>query len=131
MRTAKSSSASPSVAEAERFIAQAETRLLDLRIKANRASWEAENFITDDTETLTAERRAGAKSRYDRACESGEEIWQSAVAAGRRPQIKTLEIVGGYSRAARSGGTGGAFQNRGVARCRLRQGQMVPARKQR
>ena len=62
VRTAKSSSASPSVAEAERFIAQAETRLLDLRIKANRASWEAENFITDDTETLTANAEQALKA---------------------------------------------------------------------
>src|SRR5258708_15903082 len=44
----------PTVAEAERFIAQAETRLLDLWIKGGRASWVGENFITDDTEAISA-----------------------------------------------------------------------------
>ena len=45
----------PTVAEAERFIAQAEARLLDLWIKDGRASWVADNFITDDTEAMSAD----------------------------------------------------------------------------
>jgi len=45
----------PTVAEAQRFISQAESRLLDLWIKNNRASWVAENFITDDTEAISAD----------------------------------------------------------------------------
>ena len=45
----------PTVAEAERFISKAETRLLDLWIKSSRASWVSENFITDDTEQMSAD----------------------------------------------------------------------------
>ena len=50
------------MAEAERFISQAETRLLDLWIKSGRASWVAENFITDDTEAISADAEAAVKA---------------------------------------------------------------------
>jgi peptidyl-dipeptidase A len=42
------------VPDAQRFIAGAETRLEALGIEAQRAEWVAENFITQDTEALTA-----------------------------------------------------------------------------
>ncbi|MBV9574411.1 MAG: M2 family metallopeptidase [Acidobacteriales bacterium] len=45
----------PTVADAERFMAEAESRLSDLGVKANRAGWIQENFITDDTVALSAE----------------------------------------------------------------------------
>jgi len=51
----------PTVADAERFISQAEKELLDLWIENGRASWVAENFITDDTEAISAD--AGAAVR--------------------------------------------------------------------
>jgi peptidyl-dipeptidase A len=53
--TQKTASSAPTFAEAERFIAQAETRLLDLWIKSERASWVGQNFITDDTESIAAD----------------------------------------------------------------------------
>jgi peptidyl-dipeptidase A len=52
----------PTVAGAERFISQAETRLLALWIKGSRASWVAENFITDDTEAISADAEAAEKA---------------------------------------------------------------------
>ena len=45
----------PTVAEAERFVADAEKKLDQLGLDAGRAEWVAENFITLDTETLTAQ----------------------------------------------------------------------------
>ena len=51
---ALSSSGSPKD-EAEKFLADAEKRLLDLNIKAGRADWVKSTFITDDTELLAAE----------------------------------------------------------------------------
>ena len=45
----------PTVAEAEQFIKQAEVQLNDLAVKAQRAEWVQENFITDDTESLSAD----------------------------------------------------------------------------
>jgi peptidyl-dipeptidase A len=41
--------------EAEKFLADAEKRLLDLNIKAGRADWVKSTFITDDTEALAAD----------------------------------------------------------------------------
>jgi peptidyl-dipeptidase A len=60
--THKVADPAPTVAEAERFISQAETRLLDLWIKGGRASWVAENFITDDTEAISADAEAAEKA---------------------------------------------------------------------
>jgi peptidyl-dipeptidase A len=59
---AKTSSPAPTVADAERFISQAEARLLDLWIKSERANWVSETYITDDTEAITAEAEAAVKS---------------------------------------------------------------------
>jgi peptidyl-dipeptidase A len=52
----------PTVADAERFISKAETRLLDLWIKGSRADWLSENFITDDTEAIAADADAAIKA---------------------------------------------------------------------
>ncbi len=43
------------VAEASKFADEAEKRLFDLQVKASRASWVQENFITDDTEQVAAD----------------------------------------------------------------------------
>src|SRR5437763_13605592 len=45
----------PTVAEAQAFMKKAENQLLDYEVRASRASWVQENFITDDTEVLSAE----------------------------------------------------------------------------
>src|SRR5260370_10267002 len=47
--------ASVTTAEAQKFIEDAEERLFDLGVKASRAGWVQENFITDDTEQIAAE----------------------------------------------------------------------------
>ncbi|MBV9496157.1 MAG: M2 family metallopeptidase, partial [Acidobacteria bacterium] len=44
----------PTVDEAVRFVNDAETRLAEMNVEANRAAWVAENFITHDTQILTA-----------------------------------------------------------------------------
>jgi peptidyl-dipeptidase A len=41
--------------DADKFLADAEKRLMDLSIKAGRADWVKSTFVTDDTETLAAE----------------------------------------------------------------------------
>ena len=71
------SRSAPTAAEARRFIEAAENELAALSVKANRADWVANNFITHDTEELTAEaqeaygvatqRLALAARRFDRA----------------------------------------------------------------
>ena len=48
-------SAKPTLAEAEKFMADTETILADLSVKASRAQWVQANFITDDTEALASQ----------------------------------------------------------------------------
>src|SRR5947209_2536070 len=45
----------PTVAEAQAFMTKAEDQLQDLGVRAARATWVQENFITDDTEVLSAQ----------------------------------------------------------------------------
>ncbi|MBV8859991.1 MAG: M2 family metallopeptidase [Acidobacteria bacterium] len=45
----------PTQAEAEKFMADAEARLKDLGLRAQRAGWVQSTFITDDTEALNAD----------------------------------------------------------------------------
>ncbi len=45
----------PTREDAKRFIDAAEVRLLDLQIKASRASWVQQTYITDDTDQLAAD----------------------------------------------------------------------------
>jgi peptidyl-dipeptidase A len=47
--------APPTVDEAKAFLTDAETRLFDLGVKASRAAWVQENFITEDTEQISAD----------------------------------------------------------------------------
>src|SRR5256714_5755367 len=53
--TAPAQANGPNVAGARRFIAHAESVLYALNVKASRADWVANTFITFDTEELTAE----------------------------------------------------------------------------
>lgn len=52
---AKKKLPAPTVAEAERFVSEAEARLKKLDIDDSRTQWVAQTFITDDTEAITAQ----------------------------------------------------------------------------
>ena len=54
---AAGASVQPTAEEARAFVEQAEARLLELGVKADRAAWVQSNFITFDTETMAAEAR--------------------------------------------------------------------------
>jgi peptidyl-dipeptidase A len=61
----------PTVAGARGFLARAESTLSDLNVKASRADWVANTFITFDTEELTAEaQEAYAVATRDLAMEA-------------------------------------------------------------
>ena len=53
--TAAPRTAKPTVAEAQKFVADAEATYSELIIKYNRAAWVQSNFITDDTEIIAAD----------------------------------------------------------------------------
>src|SRR2546421_2649165 len=50
-----SNSSKPTVADAEKFMAEAEKKLNDLGVKSSRSDWVKSNFITDDTEAIAAD----------------------------------------------------------------------------
>src|SRR6266571_1916923 len=61
----------PTVTGARRFLARAESTLYDLNVKASRADWVANTYITFDTEELTAEaQEAYAVATRDLATEA-------------------------------------------------------------
>ncbi|MDJ0655417.1 MAG: M2 family metallopeptidase [Xanthomonadales bacterium] len=70
-----SSKAPPTAAEAAEFAAAAESTLMDLATRAERAAWVRSNYITDDTQAIAAEANglltaaavdlAGKAARYD------------------------------------------------------------------
>ncbi len=45
----------PTLTEAGKFMTRAEAQLNELSVKANRAAWVQENFITDDTQAMSAD----------------------------------------------------------------------------
>jgi len=49
--------AKPTIEDARRFVTEANTRLLDLNHRQQRAEWVQSTFITDDTEAMAAEAR--------------------------------------------------------------------------
>jgi peptidyl-dipeptidase A len=51
----EASKSKPTEKEAEKFIADTEQLLQDLSLRASRASWVQSNFITDDTEAISAQ----------------------------------------------------------------------------
>jgi peptidyl-dipeptidase A len=53
--SARHAKAAPTVAEAQAFMKRAEDQLEDLTVRSSRAAWVQENFITDDTETMSAQ----------------------------------------------------------------------------
>jgi peptidyl-dipeptidase A len=55
LRKATREGVPPIVDEARAFLADAESRLFDLGVKASRAEWVQENFITDDTQQIAAD----------------------------------------------------------------------------
>src|SRR5579872_7145106 len=54
-RRASGADGKTTVAEAQAFMKRAEDELQDMEVKSSRASWVQQNFITDDTEILSAE----------------------------------------------------------------------------
>ncbi|MFZ6675032.1 M2 family metallopeptidase [Undibacterium sp. Xuan67W] len=55
VKKAASTASAPTVAEAERFLRDAEVRLQQLSVIAQRAAWVYETHITDDTEAMSAQ----------------------------------------------------------------------------
>ncbi|HYU23360.1 MAG TPA: M2 family metallopeptidase, partial [Candidatus Dormibacteraeota bacterium] len=88
--------ASVTAAEAQKFIADAEQRLFDLGVKASRAGWVQENFITDDTEQIAAETGEAlntASTKYAKEAHRFDGLQLSPELARKR---LLLELAAGF-----------------------------------
>ena len=68
---AMSAATPPTVREAEKFIADAEARLLVLSVDGSRADWVKSTYITDDTEALAAKTDERADQCHRRTGQAG------------------------------------------------------------
>ena len=88
--------ASVTAAEAQKFIEDAEQRLFDLGVKASRAGWVQENFITDDTELIAAETGEAlntASTKYAKEAHRFDGLQLSPELARKR---LLLELAAGF-----------------------------------
>jgi peptidyl-dipeptidase A len=88
--------ASVTAAEAQKFIEDAEQRLFDLGVKASRAAWVQENFITDDTEQIAAEAGEAlntASTKYAKEAHRFDGLQLSPELARKR---LLLELAAGF-----------------------------------
>lgn len=87
---ATSSSGSPN--EAEKFLADAEKRLLDLSIKAGRADWVKSTFITDDTELLAAEANENLIAATTELAEQSRKYENANLSPEAKRKLKLLKL---------------------------------------
>lgn len=88
---ALSSSGSPKD-EAEKFLADAEKRLLDLNIKAARADWVKSTFITDDTELLAAEANENLIAATTELAEQSRKYENVDLSPEAKRKLKLLKL---------------------------------------
>ncbi|MGK2858529.1 MAG: M2 family metallopeptidase, partial [Thermoanaerobaculia bacterium] len=85
--------AGPTAADAVKFVAEANARLLALRQESNRASWVKANFITEDTQYLEAvsqERTINAGVDYAKKAFGFDKV--AGIDASTRRQLEMLKL---------------------------------------
>jgi peptidyl-dipeptidase A len=88
--------AAPNAEEAKQFIEKGEKELYDLGLKASRASWVEENFITDDTEKIAADATEvlnTASAKYAKEAHHFDELKLTPELARKR---LLLELATGF-----------------------------------
>ena len=78
--------------EAEKFIADAERRLFDLNVKFARADWVKSTFITDDTETISAEANKDLIATTTELAEQSRRFDGLDLSADTKRKIKLLKL---------------------------------------
>lgn len=78
--------------EAEKFLADAEKRLLDLNIKAGRADWVKSTFITDDTESMAAEANDNLIAATTELAEQARRFENVDLPADSKRKLKLLKL---------------------------------------
>jgi peptidyl-dipeptidase A len=88
----RSSTVAATVAEASAFVGRAEKRLLDLWIKQSHADWVAQNFITDDTEMISAEADQNVKAATAELAAEARRFDMLKLPADVARKIKLLKL---------------------------------------
>ena len=78
--------------EAEKFLADAEKKLLDLNIKAGRADWVKSTFITDDTESLAAQANDDLIAATTELAEQARRYENVDLPAESKRKLKLLKL---------------------------------------
>src|SRR6185503_15822526 len=78
--------------EAEKFLADAEKRLLDLNIKAGRADWVKSTFITDDTEALAADANEAVIGATTELAEQSRRFENADLSPEGKRKLKLLKL---------------------------------------
>jgi peptidyl-dipeptidase A len=87
---------SPTPAEAQKFIEAAEQRLFDLSIKASRAAWVQENFITVDTEQIAADAAEEANTAATQYAKEAHRFDKVALSPELARKRLLLELAAGF-----------------------------------
>jgi len=87
-----SPSGSATKEEAEKFLADAEKKLLDLNIKAGQADWVKSTFITDDTESLAAAANDNLIAATTELAEQARRYENVDLPADSKRKLKLLKL---------------------------------------
>jgi peptidyl-dipeptidase A len=90
------SAAAPTVEEAQTFLDDAETRMFDLAMKASRASWVQENFITDDTQQIAADANREANALNAELAKKAHRFDGVALAPVLARKMLLLKLAAGF-----------------------------------
>ena len=83
----------PTVEGARAFLDDAEKRLFDLGVKASRASWVYENFITEDTEQIAADANQEANTVNAELAKKAHVFDRVALPPEMTRKVKLLELA--------------------------------------
>ena len=97
---------------AQKFIADAEARLLPLSVEGQRADWVKSTYITDDTEALAAKSDERLINATVDLAKKSTRFDSLKLPRGCRPQNQTAEAVADPGHARRSQGERGTHAHR-------------------
>ncbi len=86
----------PTVAEAGAFLEDAETRLFELGVKASRAAWVQQNFITEDTEQISADANQAATALSVELAKKAERFDGVTLPPVMARKMKLLKLAAGF-----------------------------------
>jgi len=87
------SAPAPALAEARQFMQRAERELNALSIKASQAQWVADNFITDDTEALSADATKNLSVAVQRLAIASKRFDGATLPADLRRRFTLLKLA--------------------------------------